>query len=140
MFRQKYWRKPAAEKAREAFSHIPFARPMDLANADAIIFGTPTRFGNICAQMQNFLDQTNDLWAQNAFVGKVGSAIYFIFNTTWGARNNPNQFVYYLAPSRDDNRRFTLLGDSPNDNERNHRREPIWYQQHLGLFREQDAE
>ncbi len=65
--------KTAAGKAREAFSHIPFARPMDLTNADAIIFGTPTRFGNICAQMQNFLDQTNGLWTQNAFVGKVGS-------------------------------------------------------------------
>ena len=62
-----------AKKAREVFAHIPVAKPDDLANADAIIFGTPTRFGNMCAQMRNFLDQTGGLWAQNALVGKVGS-------------------------------------------------------------------
>ncbi len=65
---------PGAKKVQEAFSHIPFAKPADMANADAIIFGTPTRFGNMCAAMSNFLDQTNCLWAQNAFAGKVGSA------------------------------------------------------------------
>ena len=62
-----------AKKAREAFAHIPTAKPEDLADADAIIFGTPTRFGNMCAQMRNFLDQTGGLWAQGALVGKVGS-------------------------------------------------------------------
>ena len=62
-----------AKKAREAFAHVPVAKPSDLANADAIIFGAPTRFGNMCAQMRNFLDQTGGLWAQNALVGKVGS-------------------------------------------------------------------
>jgi NAD(P)H dehydrogenase (quinone) len=65
--------KSGAKKAREAFAHIPVARPDDLADADAIIFGAPTRFGNMCAQMRNFLDQTGGLWAQNALVGKVGS-------------------------------------------------------------------
>ena len=53
-----------AKKAREAFAHIPFAKPAQLADADAIIFGTPTRFGNMAAQMRNFLDQTGGLWAQ----------------------------------------------------------------------------
>ena len=62
-----------AKKARAAFAHIPVAKVGDLADADAIIFGTPTRFGNMCAQMRNFLDQTGGLWAQNALVGKVGS-------------------------------------------------------------------
>ena len=62
-----------AKKAREAFAHIPTAKPGDLTDADAIIFGTPTRFGNMCAQMRNFLDQTGGLWAQGALVGKVGS-------------------------------------------------------------------
>jgi NAD(P)H dehydrogenase (quinone) len=62
-----------AKKAREAFAHIPTAKPGDLADADAIIFGTPTRFGNMCAQMRNFLDQTGGLWVQGALVGKVGS-------------------------------------------------------------------
>ncbi len=65
--------KSGAKKARDAFAHIPVAKVSDLADADAIIFGTPTRFGNMCAQMRNFLDQTGGLWAQNALVGKVGS-------------------------------------------------------------------
>lgn len=49
------------------------AMPDELANYDAIIFGTPTRFGNMAAQMRNFLDQTSGLWFANALVGKVGS-------------------------------------------------------------------
>jgi NAD(P)H:quinone oxidoreductase type IV len=65
--------KSGAKKAREAFAHIPVAKPIDLADADAIIFGTPTRFGNMCGQMRNFLDQMGGLWAKNTFVGKVGS-------------------------------------------------------------------
>ncbi|MDP2729493.1 MAG: NAD(P)H:quinone oxidoreductase [Dehalococcoidales bacterium] len=65
--------KSGARQARQAFAHIPVAKPADLADADAIIFGAPTRFGNMCAQMRNFLDQTGGLWAQNALVGKVGS-------------------------------------------------------------------
>ena len=65
--------KSGAKKAREAFAHIPVAKPANLADADAIIFGTPTRFGNMCAQMRSFLDQTGEIWAQNALVGKVGS-------------------------------------------------------------------
>jgi NAD(P)H dehydrogenase (quinone) len=51
----------------------PIATVDDLANHDAIIFGTPTRFGNMCAQMRNFLDQTGGLWMKGALVGKVGS-------------------------------------------------------------------
>jgi len=49
------------------------ATPAELADYDAIIFGTPTRFGNMAAQMRNFLDQTGGLWAKGALVGKVGS-------------------------------------------------------------------
>ena len=63
----------SAKKARETFTHVPIAKPTDLAEADAIIFSTPTRFGNMCGQMRNFLDQTGGLWAKNALVGKVGS-------------------------------------------------------------------
>ncbi|MBF22467.1 MAG: NAD(P)H:quinone oxidoreductase [Pusillimonas sp.] len=51
----------------------PIARPEELADYDAIIFGTPTRFGNMAAQMKNFLDQTGGLWAQGKLVGKIGS-------------------------------------------------------------------
>ena len=49
------------------------ATPAELANYDAIIVGTPTRFGNMAAQMCSFFEQTNDLWAENALVGKVAS-------------------------------------------------------------------
>jgi NAD(P)H dehydrogenase (quinone) len=49
------------------------ANPKELENYDAIIFGTPTRFGNMAAQMRNFLDQTGGLWANGKLIGKVGS-------------------------------------------------------------------
>ena len=52
----------------------PIADPGELSDYDAIIFGTPTRFGNMAAQMKQFLDQTGGLWAQGKLVGKVGSA------------------------------------------------------------------
>jgi len=51
----------------------PIATVDELANYDAIIFGTPTRFGNMCAQMRNFLDQTGGHWMKGSLVGKVGS-------------------------------------------------------------------
>ncbi len=65
--------KSGVKAARQAFAHIPMAQVDNLPDADAIIFGTPTRFGNMCAQMRNFLDQTGGLWMKGALVGKVGS-------------------------------------------------------------------
>jgi NAD(P)H dehydrogenase (quinone) len=65
--------KSGAKAARAAFAHVPTAKPAQLTDADAIIFGTPTRFGNMAAQMRNFLDQTGSLWLNGALVGKVGS-------------------------------------------------------------------
>jgi len=65
--------KSGAKDAREAFADIPVAEQAQLAEADAIIFGTPTRFGNMAAQMRNFLDQTGQLWFTGALVGKLGS-------------------------------------------------------------------
>lgn len=65
--------KSGAKSARDIFAHIPTAEPLSLGDADAIIFGTPTRFGNMCAQMRNFLDQTAQLWLSGALIGKVGS-------------------------------------------------------------------
>jgi NAD(P)H dehydrogenase (quinone) len=62
-----------ADKARQAFARIPLAEVDRLAQAEAVIFGTPTRFGNMCAQMRNFLDQTGGLWAKGGLIGKVGS-------------------------------------------------------------------
>jgi NAD(P)H dehydrogenase (quinone) len=51
----------------------PLAKPEELADYDAVIFGTPTRYGNMASQMRNFLDQTGALWASGALIGKVGS-------------------------------------------------------------------
>ena len=51
----------------------PIADPNELGDYDAIIFGVPTRFGNMAAQMRNFLDQTGSLWLKGALVGNVGS-------------------------------------------------------------------
>ena len=65
--------KSGAKVARQAFAQVPIGKPAQLADADAIIFGTPTRFGNMAAQMRNFLDQTGGLWVKGALVGKVGS-------------------------------------------------------------------
>jgi NAD(P)H dehydrogenase (quinone) len=62
-----------AVEAQKAFADIPIATVAELAEADAIIFGTPTRFGNMAAQMRQFLDATGGLWAQGKLVGKVGS-------------------------------------------------------------------
>ena len=49
------------------------AAPGELADYDAIVFGTPTRFGNMASQMRNFLDQTGGLWMKGALIGKIGS-------------------------------------------------------------------
>jgi len=62
-----------AAAARKAFAHVPVAKVDKMGEADAVIFGTPTRFGNMCAQMRNFMDQAGGLWMKNALVGKAGS-------------------------------------------------------------------
>ncbi len=63
----------AAASGVKLDQQAPIASPDELADYDAIIFGTPTRFGNMAAQMRNFLDQTGGLWFAKALVGKVGS-------------------------------------------------------------------
>jgi NAD(P)H dehydrogenase (quinone) len=65
--------KMGALEARKSMANIPVCQVDELAGADAIIFGTPTRFGNMCGQMRQFLDATGQLWAKGALVGKVGS-------------------------------------------------------------------
>jgi NAD(P)H dehydrogenase (quinone) len=66
--------KMGAVEAKKAFAHIPRADPKALDQADAIILGTPTRYGSAAAQMQTFLDATGQHWAKGALIGKVGSA------------------------------------------------------------------
>jgi len=62
-----------AKTGGKADQPAPIAQPAELANYDAILFGTPTRFGNMSGQMRNFLDQTGGLWVSGALVGKIGS-------------------------------------------------------------------
>jgi NAD(P)H dehydrogenase (quinone) len=65
--------KYGAKAAKSAFAKVPVATVDQLPEAHAIIFGTPTRFGNMAAQMRNFLDQTGQLWLKGSLIGKVGS-------------------------------------------------------------------
>lgn len=66
--------KDVAEKAGAKLDQdAPIAEPGELTDYHGIIFGTPTRFGNMCAQMRNFLDQTGGLWFGGKLIGKVGS-------------------------------------------------------------------
>jgi NAD(P)H dehydrogenase (quinone) len=62
-----------ALEAQKGMAHIPIATVGDLVDADAVIFGTPTRFGNMCGQMRQYLDATGSLWMNGSLVGKVGS-------------------------------------------------------------------
>ena len=54
-------------------AHINVCATDDLVSADGIIFGTPTRFGNMCGQMRQFLDSTGEIWAKGLLIGKIGS-------------------------------------------------------------------
>jgi NAD(P)H dehydrogenase (quinone) len=65
--------KMGALDAQKSMAHIPVCRVDELPEADAVIFGVPTRFGNMCGQMRQFLDYTGELWAKGSLVGKVGS-------------------------------------------------------------------
>lgn len=62
-----------ALKPQARFSHIPICTVDELAHADAVIFGTPTRFGNMCGQMKQFIDAAGSLWVDGSLVGKPAS-------------------------------------------------------------------
>ena len=70
---QEVQEKTGIAQAHKAFAHIPVAKPEELADYDAILFGAPTRFGMIASQMKAFLDGTGGLWGQRALVDKIGS-------------------------------------------------------------------
>ena len=76
-----------AKKARDVFKNIPIAKVDDMADADGLIFGTPTRYGNMCAQMRNFLDQAGGLWAKGALENKVAS-VFTSSNTQHGGQES----------------------------------------------------
>jgi len=77
--------KMGAVEAQKALKHIPVCTVEELGDADAIIFGTPTRFGNMCGQMRQFLDATGKLWVTGSLVGKVGS-VFTSSNTQHGGQ------------------------------------------------------
>ncbi|MGH8153797.1 MAG: NAD(P)H:quinone oxidoreductase [Rhodanobacteraceae bacterium] len=83
----------AAENAHYKLDQdAPIASVEELADYDAIIFGTPTRFGNMAAQMRNFLDQTGGLWVKGAFIGKVGSVFTSSGQQHWGQETTITSF------------------------------------------------
>jgi NAD(P)H dehydrogenase (quinone) len=76
---------PPVKAAKELQKDIPIAQMEDLKEADAVIFGSPTRFGNMCAQMRNFLDQTGGLWVEGALAGKP-AGVFTSTNTMHGGQ------------------------------------------------------
>ncbi len=70
---QEVLQKMQAVEAQQRMAAVPICQVDELAQADAIVFGTPTRFGNMCGQMRQFLDATGGLWLKGSLVGKVGS-------------------------------------------------------------------
>jgi NAD(P)H dehydrogenase (quinone) len=72
---QEVLEKMGAVDAQKQQKHIPVCTVDELGRADAIVYGTPTRFGNMCGQMRQFLDATGQLWMRGALTGKVGSVI-----------------------------------------------------------------
>jgi NAD(P)H dehydrogenase (quinone) len=87
-----------AEVAKASHFKLDQAAPIavvdDLANYDAIIFGTPTRYGNMAAQMKNFIDQTGGLWFQNKLVGKVAS----VFTSTATQHGGQETTIFTFIP------------------------------------------
>jgi NAD(P)H dehydrogenase (quinone) len=71
----------------------PVASPDELANYDGIIFGTPTRFGNMAAQMRAFLDRTGGLWVKGALVGKISS----VFTSTGTGGGNESTIMSFVT-------------------------------------------
>jgi NAD(P)H dehydrogenase (quinone) len=76
-----------ATDAQKEMSNVTVCTVDELATADGIIFGTPTRFGNMCGQMRQFLDATGQLWVKGALVGKVGS-VFTSSNTQHGGQES----------------------------------------------------
>lgn len=79
--------KMGATEAQKQQAHVEICTVDELGEADAVIFGTPTRFGNMCGQMRQFLDATGKLWMNNALVGKAGS-VFSSSNTQHGGQES----------------------------------------------------
>jgi NAD(P)H dehydrogenase (quinone) len=79
--------KMGALETQKAMLNVPVCTVDELAAADAIVFGTPTRFGNMCGQMRQFLDATGHLWMKGSLVGKAGS-VFTSSNTQHGGQES----------------------------------------------------
>lgn len=79
--------KMGALETQKQQSHVPVCTVEELGKADAIVYGTPTRFGNMCGQMRQFLDATGQLWMSGALTGKVGS-VFTSSNTQHGGQES----------------------------------------------------
>lgn len=88
--------KMSALEAKEKMAHVPVCTVDELAEADAIIFGTPTRFGNMAGQMRQFLDATGGLWAGGRLIGKVGSVFTSSATQHGGQESTILTFIPYL--------------------------------------------
>lgn len=82
----------AAKYGAKLNQSAPVADPKELGEFDAIIFGTPTRFGNMAGQMRTFLDQTGGLWVKGGLVGKVGS----VFTSTGTGGGNESTIISFV--------------------------------------------
>jgi NAD(P)H dehydrogenase (quinone) len=100
--------KYGAKAAKAAFSKVPVATVYQLADAHAIIFGTPTRFGNMAAQMRNFLDQTGPLWTKGSLLGKIGSVFASTATQHGRAGDHVDELPHHPPTSRHGNRRRPL--------------------------------
>lgn len=80
---------------KKSIANISEATVDDLANADAIIFGTPTRYGNMCGQMRQFLDATGRIWAKGALVGKMGG----VFTSTGTQHGGQESTILTFIPT-----------------------------------------
>jgi hypothetical protein len=89
-----------AVDAQKAISHVRVCTVDEFASADAVIFGTPTRFGNMCGQMRQLLEATGSLWAQAALVGKVGSLFTSNANAEWRPGIYHPLVSYFATASR----------------------------------------
>lgn len=89
--------KSGAKEAQKSFEHIPVITPSDLSLADGFIFGTPTRFGNICSQMRHFISQLHHPWGRESLVGKVGSVFTSANNDSQMTLTNFHTSLFHLG-------------------------------------------
>ena len=129
----------AARKAGAKLDQVaPIATVDELPGYDAIIFGTPTRFGNMCAQMRNFLDQTGGLWLKGNSDRQGGQCVHVHSHAAWRAGNHDHLVSFHVAAPRHDPRGGSLFLPGDHEHERDHRRIAVW-REHAGRRRRQPS-